>query len=402
MSTRAPALSGIKLPLTGVLMAYMTQEPFGDIPLFREIQRLLAAGGGPINYEIARQVAGAIAAQGGPDTTPSPETSRALAEAVYRSEAILTGFTRLALDEPLQGQVVGRRWWISSTLDAWKWLLERLAGRFLGAMGDLGPEDASGNPLQTAMQQIGPLLLGIQLGTLMGHLAREQLGRHDLPIPRDDDGKLFVVGVNVEELARGYKVPPDRLQQWIALNEVARGLMMRGVPWLNRFFKSRMTELVDSIEIDTGALERRLIDLQAGGMESIEDSLKVDDALPIVASDRHRRALENMQALVALFEGYARYASSKVAPEVVEDADVIDEIMIRRATTPTEGEKLLAGLLGLSFDRVLEQSGTTFCAAVVSLKGLPALNRVWDAPDNLPTFAEIKDPFLWIERVLSD
>ena len=35
----------------------MTQDPFGDIPLFREIQRLLASGGGPVNLEIARQIA---------------------------------------------------------------------------------------------------------------------------------------------------------------------------------------------------------------------------------------------------------------------------------------------------------------------------------------------------------
>jgi putative hydrolase len=378
----------------------MTQEPFGDIPLFREIQRLLSAGGGPINYEIARQVAGAVAAQGRRGAPPSPESSRALDDAVHRSETIVSGYTRLPLEEPLQAELVDRSWWISSTLDAWKWLLEHLAGRFLGEMGKMGPEEAGGNPLQAAMEQIAPLLLGIQVGTLMGNLAREQLGRHDLPIPRDDDGHLFVVGENVEALAADYGVPADRVQQWIALNEVARGLVFRQVQWLNRYFKGLLIELVDSIEIDTAALERRLMDLQSGGMESLEQSMNVQEAIPIVPSERHNRALGNVQAFVAVFEGYARNASSQVAAEVVEEPSKIDEVMVRRATTPTDGERLLSGLLGLSFDRALEQSGATFCAAVVSLKGLPALNRVWDAPDNLPTLAEIKDPFQWIERVL--
>jgi putative hydrolase len=377
----------------------MTQEPFGDIPLFREIQRLLASGGGPINYEIARQVAGAIAAQGGKGSLPSPESSRALDAAVHRSETILSGYTRLPLEEPLQVKVVDRSWWISSTLEAWRWLLEHLARRFLGEMGKMGPEDAGGNPMQSAMEQVAPLLLGIQVGTLMGNLAREQLGRYDLPIPRDDDGHLFVLGVNVEALASDYDVSSDRLQQWIALNEVARGLIFRQVAWLTRYFKGLLTELVDSIEIDTAALERRLMDLQAGGMESLEQTMNMEETLPIVPSERHRRALDNIQAFVALLEGYARNASSQVASEIVEEPSKIDEIMIRRATTSTDGERLLSGLLGLSFDRALEQSGATFCAAVVSLKGLPALNRVWEAPDNLPTLAEIKDPFQWIERV---
>ena len=377
----------------------MTQEPFGDIPLFREIQRLLASGGGPINYEIARQVAGAIAAQGGQGSLPSPETSRALDAAVHRSETILSGYTRLPLEEPLQVKVVDRSWWISSTLEAWRWLLEHLARRFLGEMSKMGPEEAGGNPMQSAMEQVAPLLLGIQVGTLMGNLAREQLGRYDLPIPRDDDGHLFVLGVNVEALASDYDVSSGRLQQWIALNEVARGLIFRQVAWLARYFKGLLTELVDSIEIDTAALERRLTDLQAGGMESLEQTMNMEETLPIVPSERHRRALDNIQAFVALLEGYARNASSQVASEIVEEPSKIDEIMIRRATTSTDGERLLSGLLGLSFDRALEQSGATFCAAVVSLKGLPALNRVWEAPDNLPTLAEIKDPFQWIERV---
>jgi putative hydrolase len=377
----------------------MTQEPFGDIPLFREIQRLLASGGGPINYEIARQVAGAIAAQGGKGSPPSPESSRALDAAVHRSETILSGYTRLPLEEPLQVKLVDRSWWISSTLEAWKWLLEHLARRFLGEMGKMGPEDSGGNPLQSAMEQVAPLLLGIQVGTLMGNLAREQLGRYDLPIPRDDDGHLFVLSVNVDALAGDYDVSGDRLQQWIALNEVARGLIFQRVGWLTRYFKGLLTELVDSIEIDTAALERRLMDLQAGGMEPLEQTMNMEETLPIVPSHRHRRALDNIQALVALLEGYARNASSQVASEIVEEPSKIDEIMIRRATTSTDGERMLSGLLGLSFDRALEQSGATFCAAVVSLKGLPALNRVWEAPDNLPTLAEIKDPFQWIERV---
>ena len=377
----------------------MTQEPFGDIPLFREIQRLLAAGGGPINYEIARQVAGAIASQGARGSPPSPESSRALDAAVHQSETILSGYTRLPLEEPQQARLVDRAWWISSTLDSWKWLLEHLAARFLGEMGKMGPEQAGENPLQSAMGQIAPLLLGIQVGTLMGNLAREQLGRYDLPIPRDDDGRLFVVGVNAEALAADYGVSAERVQQWIALNEVARGLVFGHARWLTRYFKSLLTELVDSIEIDTAALERRLTDLQAGGMESLEETMNVEQALPIVPSERHSRALRNIQAFVALLEGYAHHASTKVADQVVEQPGKIEELMVRRATTPTDGERLLSGLLGLSFDRALEQSGATFCAAVVSLKGLPALNRVWDAPDNLPSLAEIKDPFQWMERV---
>ncbi|HZA20057.1 MAG TPA: hypothetical protein VE889_04305, partial [Actinomycetota bacterium] len=62
----------------------MTQEPFGDIPLFREIQRLLqAGGGGPINLEIARQVATAVALGGMTEPAPLPEESHGYSQIVY-------------------------------------------------------------------------------------------------------------------------------------------------------------------------------------------------------------------------------------------------------------------------------------------------------------------------------
>ncbi len=63
---------------------------------------------------------------------------------------------------------------------------------------------------------------------------------------------------------------------------------------------------------------------------------------------------------------------------------------------------MLRAMLGMSLDPGLDQAGTTFCNAIVELRGVPALNRIWEAPDNLPTMAEIRDPFQWIERVLDE
>jgi putative hydrolase len=380
----------------------MTQEPFGDIPLFREIQRLLqAGGGGPINKEIARQVATAVALEGRSEPAPLPEESHSYSRIVYAAEEVLTGYTRLPVGEPLRAEVVSRSWWIGSTLEAWAWILERLAQRFSGEMGKLGPEAPEGqeNPMQAMMGQIGPLLMGLQVGSLVGQLAKEQLGRYDLPIPRDDDGRLFLVAPNAEALAAAYELDIGSLKGWLGFNEAARGLIEKRVLWVGPYFRSLLSEMVDSIEIDPEALERRLAELQTQGVESLQESMGMQDILPIVPSERHMRALRRVRAFTALYEGYASYACAQVAGQVVRDYARLEEVMSRRAAGPSEGETMLTNLLGLSPDRALEQSGKTFCAAIVSLKGLPSLNLVWDAPDNLPSVEEIKDPFAWIERL---
>jgi uncharacterized protein (DUF2342 family) len=38
----------------------------------------------------------------------------------------------------------------------------------------------------------------------------------------------------------------------------------------------------------------------------------------------------------------------------------------------------------------------------VKLRGIRSLNSMWEAPDNLPTLEEIRDPFTWMERVLPE
>jgi putative hydrolase len=386
----------------------MSQQPFGDIPLFRELQKLLSSSEGPVNTEVARQVGGAVAAQAGAEPPATSEISKSYGDAVRTSEVLLSGYTRLSLDEPMHSEVVGRSWWVGSTLDAWKWLLDRLADRFTGELGKMGGElggppggdpGAPDNPMAAAMGQVGPLLLGLQAGQLLGGLSTETLARYYYPIPRDDSGELFFVLANIDVVARDYGFDELDFRKWLATQEVSRHLLMSSVPWLQRYARSLLTDLVDSIELDVGDLERRMMDLQTKGMEALTEN-SPSDALPVIPSERHSRALQRVRAFTALFEGYGAHAAEAVMPQVVEDAARIDEGMARHRASPSEGQAALSSILGISYDRALEEKGETFCAAVVKLKGLPALNKAWDAPDNLPSPEEIKDPFQWMERVL--
>ena len=77
---------------------------FGRIPLFREFARLLSTGGGPVNWELARQVA--VATASGADTLgmtpqlPSPAAAPAAApEASARRRKASTSSGRSARRE---------------------------------------------------------------------------------------------------------------------------------------------------------------------------------------------------------------------------------------------------------------------------------------------------------------
>jgi putative hydrolase len=202
----------------------------------------------------------------------------------------------------------------------------------------------------------------------------------------------------VERVASEYGFDADRFRAWLAVRDVARHLVVTSVPWVGRYHKGLLLEVTDAIEVDVSDLERRLGELGSGGLEALGQGVGSGGMLPLVPTERHRRAVERLRAFLALFAGYAAHAAGAVAPEVVGDTARIDEGMARRRVSAGEAEALLAGVLGIAVDRTLEASGATFCTAVTKLKGPAALNRVWDAPDNLPSGEEIRDPFAWIER----
>lgn len=379
----------------------MSQDPF-DIPLFKEIQKILASSEGPLNVEIARQVATALNqdARSGPGDL---DAARAFSEAVHASELLVSGYTRLPVDEPARTELIHRHAWVTRTLDGWNWLLSHLAQRFSDEVTSFASERGEEvNPMGSVMGQIAPLLLGMQAGTLVGQIARDSLGRYEPPIPRDDDGHMFFVAENVDRVASEFGFEIDTFRRWLALHDVSRHAVMAAHPWVGRYRRSLFIELVDSIEIDASDLESRLADLQSRGPEALQEGMGPTEMLPVVATQRHAKSLDRLRAFVAVLEGYAHHSSDAVSANLLGDSSKIDEGMRRRAASPTEGEGMLHALLGVSFDRALEQSGATFCAAVVELKGIASLNQVWAAPDNLPTIAEIKDPFAWMERVLAE
>ena len=386
---------------TGLRWVVMSQDPF-DIPLFREIQKLLTSSEGPLNVEIARQVASALNqdARSGPQDVAA---ARSFSEAVHASELLVSGYTRLPVDEPARVDLIDRGAWVTRTLEGWNWLLSHLARRFSDEVTSFASERREEvDPMGTVMGQIAPLLLGMQAGTLVGHIARDSLGRHDPPIPRDDDGHMFFVAENVDRIASEFGFEADAFRRWLALHDVSRHAVMAAHPWVGRYRRSLFIELVDSIEIDASDLESRLSELQSRGPEALQEGMGPAEMLPVVATERHAKSLDRLRAFVAILEGYAHHSSDAVSANILGDSSKIDEGMRRRSASASEGEAMLQSLLGISFDRALEQSGTTFCRAVVELKGMSSLNQVWAAPDNLPTIAEIKDPFAWMERVLTE
>src|SRR2546423_15707618 len=195
-----------------------------------QLQQLFSTtgGAGPVNWDLARQVAQAALTGTGMSsfagfTGPRPEAPAAAGDpAIAAAERVaVTEALRLAdlwlepaaaLPSGIQTvQAWTRTEWINNTLPVWRKLCDPVAGRMVGAMGDLVPDEMRGQlgPMQSMVATLGGALFGGQLGQALGSLAAEGLSAGDIrPPPRPAGTAAPPPGDNSTH-REGLQLPPD-------------------------------------------------------------------------------------------------------------------------------------------------------------------------------------------------
>src|SRR5688500_16750915 len=179
------------------------------MPMFRDLAKMFT-GSGPVNWEIAKQDALWIATEG--VTEPNVEPVRRirfeeLSRVADLHVAETTGLSTSATGRSVTAVPVGRSQWAMATIDAYRPLLERLATALSAGSAAGAPEDVdpSADPTMALLgnlgQMMGPVMLGMQSGFTVGHLARGAFGQYGLPIPRPPSDELLVVPETIDAFA---------------------------------------------------------------------------------------------------------------------------------------------------------------------------------------------------------
>lgn len=384
----------------------MDPESLRDAPLFRELQRVMAGGGGgPVNWELARQVGVATAADAGPDPEPDDEDREGLASAVRLAEVWVTSQT--GLDAPGRiGEVlvVRRATWVADQIEALRGLVEPAAARMSEAlersMGDQLGEQAGGfGPL---LSQLGPLLQGSQAGQVLGDLATRAFAGHDVALPRDDEADLTFVVTNLSSFERDWSLDATELRTSIALREVVCRLTF-SQGWVRPHIVNLVDDFLATMQIDIAGLLERFGAMDPADPQGLQEALGAAQDDPLFATvldDEQRLKLARVQAFAAVAEGYAAHVSAAAGGDLLGSSwPRVAEALLRYR----DGESLdpvYGRLLGIPVDRAVVASGRAFCDAVAAAAGEPGLSSMWAGPEALPSLPELDEPTLWLARSL--
>ena len=381
-------------------------NPFGDMlrdaPLFQELQRILFSSTGAVNWELARQIAVASAASAGEDDEPGEEDRHGFEEAARVAELQVASFTGLEPPSDVAAvRAVRRAEWIGANVDGLRPLLEPAAEKLGAAVTDAQkqamPEDAPPMAAQL-MSQMSPLLLGAQVGSVLGFLAQHVLGQYDIAVPRAGHGTVLFVAPNIGAFGRDWSLDRTEFRTWVALHEVTHRFEFSR-SWTLPRFRDLLDDFLSTIRIDVEGLQRRLETLDPQDPEGMQQMLEGEDALfGTVLDDEQRIKLGRIQAFMAAAEGYADHVMHGIGRTLLKTYGQIEEAM-RRYRESESTDPVFERLLGIEMKREQYALGRRFCDTVEERTDEQTLAKMWDSADALPSLPELDEPTLWLSRI---
>ncbi|MGH2710968.1 MAG: zinc-dependent metalloprotease [Actinomycetota bacterium] len=381
----------------------MPDDAFADVPLLREIQRVLLSGSGPVNWELARQIGIASGALAREDHPASEEDRRGLEGAVRMAELAVADLTGMDVPPEVRDvRAVRRAEWVESNVRGLRGLFEPGAERLARALAEARRaegEDPDGSPqlLEAVMERMAPLLTGVQVGMVLGHLAQRVLGQYELPLPRAEQPALLFVVPNIAEFERDWSLPPDQFRAWVALHETTHSFAL-GRPWVRDHFMGLVREMAAAMEFDLTGLQERLEGLDLSDPESLTEALG-GELLTGALTDEQRLLLRRVQAFLAVAEGHAGHVMDRIGAKILPEYARIGEAMKRRHEERSQEEQAVERLLGIEMKIEQYRLGRAFCNRVAEQTDERTLSKIWDSPESLPSMPELEEPTLWLSRM---
>jgi putative hydrolase len=368
------------------------------------MSQLGAMFGGGLPWDMTRQIAAWSASGGATEPNVDP-VDRIRLEELLRialphveelAEVPVAGAGGLALD------AVTRAGWAGDLLDRQRPLLERLAGSLGSAPAAPPGPDAPGaipDPLSGLLRMLGPSLVAMQVGGMIGQLATRALSGYELPLPRTGPAleRIVVVAAGVDEMAETWGLARDDVRLRVILGELAHTAVMRS-PSVGAALADALARHASGFRLDPDAIGTLLADVDPTDPASIQAALSAPHRmLGAMTTPEQTAARADLDRLLAVLVGWVDHVVGQCAIRLL-GSDRVGEALRRRRLEPSASDPMLDQLLGIRRDRAIVDRGAAFVRGIVERDPdrLPDLLRRAAA---VPTAAELDAPGLWLARL---
>lgn len=369
---------------------------------FQQLGQMLSYEGGPVNWDMAKQIARQTVSQGTPggskDASVGPADRKAVEDAVRLADLWLDDATSLP-----SGAHTAVAWsraeWVEATLPAWQELVDPVAERVGNAMGDVLPEEmqAMAGPLIGMMRSMGGAMFGTQIGQAVGVLAGEVVGSSDIGLPLGPAGRAALLPLNIETFGKDLGVPQEEVRLYLALREAAHQRLFAHVPWLRSHLFGAVDGYARGIKVDTAKLEDVVGQFDPQNPEQLQEALQQGMFQPEDTPEQ-KAALARLETALALVEGWVDAVVHAAAKPRLSSADALRETLRRRRASGGPAEQTFATLIGLELRPRRLRDASRLWASLTDARGVDGRDALWAHPDMLPTATDLDDPDGFVHR----
>jgi putative hydrolase len=410
-------------PSPGAGGPFGAQGPFGAMgdpgqfaDALRQFADLLSWQGGPVNWDLAKNVARhAIAAAGDPSVLDAQR--REITEAVRLADLWLDEATEFP-SGIRKIEAWSRSEWLEATFPVWAKLCDPIAAKGVEAMGgmlnidpgQLGedvPEEmrqalgalgggAGGlgglQGLAGMLRQIGGAMIGSQTGTAVGELAREVVGSSDIGLPLGPEGVAALLPAGVAQFGQGLSVDSGEVRLFLALREAAHQRLFAHVPWLRAHLLGAVEQYASGITVDMARLQEAMPDVDITNPDALRDALSGEGLFRPEDTPAQKAALVRLETALALVEGWVATVVTAAARDRLTHADALAEAIRRRRANGGPAERAFATLVGLELRPRRLREAAAIWQGLTEARGAAGRDALWGHPDLLPAADDLENP----------
>ncbi len=391
--------------------------PLGDpqqlADALRQFADLMSWQGGPVNWDLAKNMARqAVAAKGDPSVLDKERSQ--VTEALRLADLWLEDATEFP-SGIRSVQAWSRSEWVEATLPIWSKLCDPIVSRQVEAMGgmlgenpaeltaDLPPEMRAAMTAMTGglgalgglgdmMRRIGGMMVGGQAGVAIGNLAEEVVSSTDVGLPLGPAGTAALLPAGVRAFGSGLEVSEDEVRLFLALREAAHHRLFGHVPWLRARLLGAIEDYARGIKVDAAALRDVMPQIDPSNPEALNEALSGAALFQPEDTPEQKAALARLETMLALIEGWVATVVGIAAQNRLPQADALAEAIRRRRAAGGPAERTFAELVGLELRPRRLREAAVIWQGLSQERGISGRDAVWAHPDLLPTADDFDDP----------
>ena len=401
--------------------AGLADDPAMMDQVLSQVRSLLSSTtGGPVNPDVAHDIARQVAVAEGDPSIDSVERRTAV-DALRVAELWLDAVTDVA---PSGGSrfVWSRSEWVERTIPAWNRLVEPVARSVVAALtrvlrehlpddldvslGDVGlpPGMAAmlgGGPggfdPSELVERLGAAMFGMQVGQAAGAMSREVFGLTDIGVPLVDEPVAALLPTNVAAFAEGLDAPLEEVRLYLALRETAHARLFTHVTWLRGHLHGLVDAYARGITIDTEALEDAVSHIDPTDPAAMQAALS-GGIFGIPTTEEQKSTLARLETSLALVEGWVDEVATTAALPHLPHAMSLREMIRRRRAAGGPAEQTFATLIGLELRPRRSREAAALWALIGRDTDATRRDDVWAHPDLMPTALDLDDPAGYLAR----